>query len=905
MDEKTDQRKSCPVCGQQFDASMTNCPQDGILLNSADPLIGTVLDGRFKIVEYIGLGGTGVVYKCRHDELNRFVAVKLLKRDVLGDSSNISRFKREAQAASRLSHPNISSVYAFGVTDNSQPYIVFEYLDGVSLAMFLSKNAPLLPSTAIQIFSQISDALAYANANGVLHRDLKPSNVMILPGASVTPGVQTSDVVKVIDFGLAFLDEHLEKKEQRLTRTGEILGTLAYMSPERKKGIPADARSDVYSIGVMLYETVVNGGKVPTALAPVIEKSLADDPDRRYQTAAELKNDLQKANRDVGESQEMVPLAVSTRPRISRPSRSVAIKIGCLCFAIVLLGLLSGFIVDNLPASSMKLDLQRLFRRPTIVVVNTAAELANKKSESGSVKEALKIYEDAICSKLEASDELPLAKRVECTVRYGLLLCDNNMIAEATDLERKLDDRSKLLSASGRSIDSNAWDDASAEINLRVMTMPPIDERKLSLLNILAGQCIDNRKVDRAEQAYKAVIRLAALSPSYSPVGAAATCGLANIYVHEGKAGDAVRVLDQGSSFGAILSDTSSPQKTEYATERASLFALAGQFDKARLAYAEASEKPVGNASPNFRLIAQAKSLMGGGRYDAAEPILRDIATNAKAKDGGAASCFLLGEIDSRRGNEKAAAEDFSRCIQLSSPDCFLSGQLFPAVQRLLNYYVTHGQGKQAVDLAEKCVDARLGMNLRDQTTSDLLVTLATYYQGNNELTKAGKIYEQVETSQCKGDRLRVQAFCNHAGCCIKSGDFSKAISLAQKGLSDTKSPVYWENAGPGHKLLKWEVMKQLASAYASTKDFGRAQDVYEQMFSEIGDDAYVAPQFFPLVEKRLDLYSLQDKWSGYVQFCRTVLDARERHGDVDPRATTMLRGQLNEGQGHLGHSQS
>lgn len=278
--------KTCPVCGQSFAGDTVNCPQDSILLVEADPLIGQVLDGRYRVTEFIGQGGMSLVYKATHMALERTVAIKLLKPEYLGDVANVQRFRREAQAASSLQHPNINAIYAVGVTLAGQPYLVLEFLDGRSLAALLANEKPLSTERALKLFIQICEGLLQAHSRGVIHRDLKPSNIV------VTAGANGEELVKVVDFGTAKIAAQGGAVQQQLTQAGEVLGTLLYMSPEQKMGLAVDPRSDLYAVGYMLFEATEVNGVVPPNLVPLVERALAEQPKERFKNAQEMADAL-------------------------------------------------------------------------------------------------------------------------------------------------------------------------------------------------------------------------------------------------------------------------------------------------------------------------------------------------------------------------------------------------------------------------------------------------------------------------------------------------------------------------------------------------------------------------------------------------------------------------------------
>ncbi len=244
--------KECPVCGESFepDEVGSRCPIDGslLLVRSDHPLIGQVVAERYRVVEMVGTGGWSFVFRAEHVSLSRTYAVKVLHAHLSNVGDNLRRFQHEAEAASRLTHPNIASVYDYGLLNNGQPYLVMDYLEGRSLHDLLHAQGGKLPwSRASGIFLQCCDALAFAHEKGLIHRDIKPANIMIV---DTTGG----DQVKVLDFGLAkFI---AETRDASLTATGQTIGTPSYMSPEQCLGKQLDQRSDIYSLGCVMYETL-------------------------------------------------------------------------------------------------------------------------------------------------------------------------------------------------------------------------------------------------------------------------------------------------------------------------------------------------------------------------------------------------------------------------------------------------------------------------------------------------------------------------------------------------------------------------------------------------------------------------------------------------------------------------
>ena len=273
-----------------------------------DKYIGRLLDNRYEILEVLGTGGMAVVYKARCHRLNRLVAIKILKDDYLQDEEFRSRFHAESQAVAMLSHPNIVSVYDVSSSIMAD-YIVMELIDGISLKQYMETKGVLNWKETLHFGIQIAKALEHAHSRGIVHRDIKPHNVMVLKNGSV----------KVTDFGIA----RMMSKSNTLTK--EALGSVHYISPEQAKGGRVDSRSDIYSLGVVMYEMMsgrppydgdspvavaiqhINGGAVmpstlnpniPGGLEQIIMKAMAHEIEDRYSSAAKMLSDMDEFRRD-------------------------------------------------------------------------------------------------------------------------------------------------------------------------------------------------------------------------------------------------------------------------------------------------------------------------------------------------------------------------------------------------------------------------------------------------------------------------------------------------------------------------------------------------------------------------------------------------------------------------------
>jgi serine/threonine protein kinase len=213
-------------------------------------VLGTILDGRYAVKRLLGEGGMGRVYEAEHVQIGKRVALKILHPAYSRTPEVVARFRREARAASRIGHPNIVDVTDSGTTADGSVYFVMEFLEGVELADVIDREGAIDVSRALNIGTQICRALAAAHSSGIIHRDLKPENIFLV----VREG--TTDFVKVLDFGIAKSAELEEQRKERLTHPGMAMGTPEYMAPEQAAGRPADARSDVYAVGAIMYEMV-------------------------------------------------------------------------------------------------------------------------------------------------------------------------------------------------------------------------------------------------------------------------------------------------------------------------------------------------------------------------------------------------------------------------------------------------------------------------------------------------------------------------------------------------------------------------------------------------------------------------------------------------------------------------
>lgn len=310
----------CPSCSNSYGDEVTTCPNDGHDFegDKQEIVAGQLFAGQYEIISILGRGGMSIVYKARHRLMDRIVAIKLLQAE--NDPIAAERFKHEAKAASTLKHPNIISIYDFGVV-GKQSFIVMDCLEGPTLGDVIEKRGPMDPARAANIFRRACMGLEHAHKRKIIHRDIKPNNLCLVRDDN------GRDNVVIVDFGIAKVVEG--QKNLSLTQTGEVFGSPLYMSPEQCMGKPLDARSDIYSFGCVMYETLtgrppltgenaydtmnmhcegtpaefkaVNPDlKIDPSIEALVFRCLEKDPDNRYQTVGELLSDLPVHQPDSG-----------------------------------------------------------------------------------------------------------------------------------------------------------------------------------------------------------------------------------------------------------------------------------------------------------------------------------------------------------------------------------------------------------------------------------------------------------------------------------------------------------------------------------------------------------------------------------------------------------------------------
>ncbi len=300
---------------------------NGLPQQFAQDLVGTSLAERYEVISFIGSGGMGLVYLVRDKQLDSVMALKMMQPRHKRDPEIIMRFKQEAQLVRSLNHENVVVVHDVGITDQGCFYLIMDYISGISLAELISQQGKVPLDRALSIFHQSCSAVAHAHERGIIHRDLKPSNIMLARNEG------EPDAVKIVDFGIAKLAPPEGGPDFQITRSGQLFGSPLYMSPERCMGKPLDARSDIYSIGCVMYEAltgrppfvgatvyeifykhmqqklerigkVAADPQVSVGMEDIVFTCMAKDPSQRYQSMSDLLESLERVRASAAGGQQ-------------------------------------------------------------------------------------------------------------------------------------------------------------------------------------------------------------------------------------------------------------------------------------------------------------------------------------------------------------------------------------------------------------------------------------------------------------------------------------------------------------------------------------------------------------------------------------------------------------------------
>lgn len=423
--------------------------------NATDKYIGKILDDRYEIIELIGSGGMANVYKALCHRLNRYDAVKIMRDETAANTELRRRFRAESQAVAMLSHPNIVSVYDVSHSDDVE-YIVMELIDGITLKQYLQKKSVLDPSEVLDFTIQTAKALEHAHSKGIIHRDIKPQNIMLLKDG----------MIKVADFGIASLENTIEENN------GETVGSVHYIAPEQARGEAPDARSDIYSLGIVMYEMLT--GKlpyvgnsdvevavkhmntdpvtprdivpsIPEELERICLKAMNSNIDERYQSASEMLADLEEYKSQslaahVLEDSEAVLIDSEEPPRRrakrSRRSKKIALSSGILAvllFIIIGFVFLNGYFLKDLFSDPVKVKVDNFVGRYYEDVIND--------------KDYKKIYDFKVTFKVDLEHEYGIILSQDPESGRSKTVSDkgSKIVVELVCAAETVDDQKRLL----------------------------------------------------------------------------------------------------------------------------------------------------------------------------------------------------------------------------------------------------------------------------------------------------------------------------------------------------------------------------------------------------------------------------------------------------------------------------
>lgn len=424
--------------------------------NTNDKYIGKILDDRYEIIELIGSGGMANVYKALCHRLNRYDAVKIMRDETAANTELRRRFRAESQAVAMLSHPNIVSVYDVSHNDDVE-YIVMELIDGITLKQYLQKKSVLDPAEVLDFTIQTAKALEHAHSKGIIHRDIKPQNIMLLKDG----------MIKVADFGIASLENTVEENN------GETVGSVHYIAPEQARGEAPDARSDIYSLGIVMYEMLTGRlpyvgnsdvevavkhmntdpvtprdivPSIPEELERICLKAMNSNIDERYQTASEMLADLEQYKAQslaahVLEDSEAVLIDSEEPPRRraqrSRRSKKIALSSGILAvllFVIIGFVFLNGYFLKDLFSDPVKVKVDNFVGRYYEDVIND--------------KDYKKIYDFKVTFKVDLKHEYGIILSQDPESGRSKTVSDkgsSKIVVELVCAAETVDDQKRLL----------------------------------------------------------------------------------------------------------------------------------------------------------------------------------------------------------------------------------------------------------------------------------------------------------------------------------------------------------------------------------------------------------------------------------------------------------------------------
>ncbi len=828
-----------------------------VVPKKVDKLLGTVLAQHYEIESMLGEGGMSVVYKARHVLMHKVVAIKFLREHLVGHRTNLARFQQEAQAASHLSHHNIIAVHDFGSTPDGQPYLIMDYLEGMSLGELIHQTGPLPCERALGIFSQICDALGFAHQKSVIHRDIKPSNVMLIKEG------EANDRVKLVDFGIAKLMPGAEIEGQRLTQTGEVFGSPVYMSPEQVTGQPLDARSDLYSMGCVMYEALAGRPpfvgqnpletmylrladppapidpelKVPKALEQVIMIALAKEPDQRYQTMAELKSEIDLIKDGGSKTTGLLEdLKRSARLKQVRKVKKT-IPIEAMFGAIALVMLVAAFF--------------------TFRLLNHSSE-----DDSAAVANTWKLHYNKGLKALD-SGELPLAEQellvaVKEAERFGEQ--DRRFVSSLEKLSsvyksqgnkddaEELDARVANIRQEQALETSSGNDENVAELADLTMSLCPrtIEKDKwpqyaklTEKLNHLAMMLTKQQDYEKAEELLNKALEIehASLGADSSEVARTMSYLAAIKDTKKGQYNEAMALYEKAVDIRTKKLGANHPEVASSMSDLAALYAEQGKYQKAEELYKDALaiyEKAYGKVHPHvaMNLTGLADLYRIQGRYKDAEPLYEqslEIYLKVYGSEHRTVALALnnLAGLYFNEGKYGQSERMYIRALELYEK---VQGPDHPAVATIVNNLAVvlykEGKFKEAEPMFKRALAVRertLGADHPEIAQS--LNCLAEDYRAQGRLAEAEPLYKRALTIDEKAlpaDHPELGVVLNSLGQLYKAeGKYDLALTYYERALN-----IRQKAFGPDHPEVA-SSLNELADLYLLKGDYKKSEELF------------------------------------------------------------------------------
>lgn len=662
-------QRSCPVCGKSTKAKV--CPHDGTALGAVaneskdkDPLIGTVIVGRYQIISRLGSTSTSALYRANHLLMDRDVAIRFL---TAADVQSVKRFQIEAKVAVTLKHPNIVKILDFGVSSQGRPYIVMDYLEeNHSLAHMIKVQGPLSVAQILNIFIQICDALNYAHKQDIIHRYLQPSNIHL---ARLTDGTWT---VKLTDFGISKKLLVLGKEVDNLAHRGIIYGNPVYLSPECCLGSRQDARSDIYALGCILYEaitgvppftgfdevetmhrhvtktappfnSIIVRSELPERFEKIVFRALQKDPEQRYQNVTEIWTELEVMRHGAQQIEQVRAKHIRNLLAMSSETQKKVRRL--LSFAAILLlgiGLGSWF-------GPMREELTGKLEPAPKVSWQELTKQGEQAFEAGDYRAAEPLFAQAL-SKAEGfePDDPRLATSLN---NLGNLDFIQDLYPEAENaLKRALAIRKKCFGADGLPV--------AATLN------------DLGMVYLAQEKTAEARPL--IERAYE--IRRKNLSPEHEDIGQSLQV-LGALYHREGDLKDAMTALKRALYIRKKTLGEGNPDVATTYNSLGMQYQLLGEYKQAKDCYQKARDIALKSLGPNHPLVAdsdvglatldflQGKYVESEDLFEKAKAIREEALGKSSFRTGEVFSC--LGIVEERKGNLAESERLLRRSLEI------------------------------------------------------------------------------------------------------------------------------------------------------------------------------------------------------------------------------------------------